>query len=114
MAHLKVTSKDQAKLVSKLLRNEYNKLRDTLVMSMEERVRMYEDFLIDHPLMKSHPKAIKKALQGYRSALRYLKREIKIVLPEVRDTTLEEAIEKQFKLMTIAGRVTTRKHGKKK
>lgn len=106
-------NKEQAKLISKLIRTEYDKFRDTTVMLMEERLKMYEDFLQRHPELKSRPKALQKAIRGLRLSVQYLKREVRSLVPEFRDKFVEEALEKEFKLMTIAGRVTLG-HGKKK
>lgn len=105
-SRLTPAERKEARLVSKLVHSEFNKLRDTLRMLLEDRFELYDNFLCRHELMKRNTRALGAVRTDLRNALRYLKSEIKIVVPECRDSAAERAIERQFKLFTIAGKVS--------
>lgn len=103
---LDIATRARARTVSNLVRTEFNKLRDTLRVDVDQRFELYEQFLAEHPLMKEHPKALRAALKEMRSLKTYLRAEIKIAGPEARDAAAERALGAEFKLMAIAGRVS--------
>lgn len=106
MSKLDKAARAEARAVSKLLHTEFNKLRDTLRIDLDQRFELYEQYLAENRLMKKHPKALRAALREMRDLKTYLRSELKIAGPAARDTAAERALEAQFKLMTIAGRVS--------
>jgi hypothetical protein len=113
-----VVDREGARRVSKLIHSEFNKMRDTLKLSVDERVKLYEEFLLAHPDIKGRRKAESTLRAVLKNIKKHLRMEIRLVLPEFRDLCAEVVVDKEFKLMTIAGRVSAkgfaRRHGKKK
>lgn len=97
--------KKAARAVSKLIHSEFNKLRTTIVFNLEERIKLYEEFLTEHKLMKEHPKALRNVRKHLKRVLSDLKFQTKLVVPGYRDQAAEEALRRQFNLYTLNGRV---------
>lgn len=96
-----------ARAVTREFREAFCAIRVNVIGALEDNIDETQRTLLEN-LEEKHPKAAAAAKRGFRELRSELRREIQILCNDIRDYHAEHAIERQFGLMTIGGKVSSR------